>query len=238
MTAQKEVKPLLVEEQKQSEGKLPLTEQKQNAANGKSGNGQMTPLPVVLASPKSVSLEFHMLRILAFTDTNAINANSILQINPPKTSSHGDSTYSIGFHPKLKYVAFPDLDEFRAQCSATELESLAGKEVKYVLGWLRLIKGVKEIIEVRVLDSRNHPHSEEIIEDAIQYLKVEELDWKRVDLSITAVRKASEHVKKLHLYSSGCWTPLCHWMGPDGLNALKVSVELRNSKFIRLTVVA
>lgn len=152
------------------------------------------------------------------------------------------------------------------------MEGLAGKEVNIVLDWLRMIKGVQKIIELRVPDSRYEPHSEETIEDAAIKFKVEELNWKRIDLatrgfsdpkykelpttgpkevngeelsaksseiaeiedlSIRAAKKTKNETKTLseirtlHLYSSGSWTPLCHWMGKEGLNSMSKVCSMR-----------
>lgn len=133
------------------------------------------------------------------------------------------SQYNVGFQPCLQYVSFPDLDVIRRQRCAEKMLDHHGQEVKYVLQWLRRVKGVRKILKLHVLDSYHHPHAEEVIEDALDGLHVEELDWKRVDLSIRTVSKAAKDVKKLHLYSSGSWTPLCHWMSADGINSLGVS---------------
>jgi hypothetical protein len=138
------------------------------------------------------------------------------------------SRYNADFQPCLQYVAIPDLDKFRTQRGADRISELHGLEVKSVLQWLRLVKGVRKILKLHVLDSYHRPHAEEVIEDALDGLVVEELDWKRVDLSIRTVRKVAGNVEnfKLHLYSSGSWTPLCHWMSKDGINSLNVRHEL------------
>jgi len=144
---------------------------------------------------------------------------------PPTTEmlSPQVSRYNVKFQSILKYVAFPDLDQVR-QRTVDRTGELAGKEVKYVLEWLRNIKGVQKILELRVRDSWQHPHSEEVIEEAIKGFSVEVLDWKRADLSVKAIQEAAVDVEDLHLYCSGNWTALCHWMGEEGVVSLpKVS---------------
>ncbi|KUJ11640.1 uncharacterized protein LY89DRAFT_228881 [Mollisia scopiformis] len=138
----------------------------------------------------------------------------------PQAPNSKSSKYNADFQPYLKYVSFPDLDEIRRHRSAEKIRHLEGKEVKYVLQWLRLVKGVKRILKLGVLDSHIQPHREEIIEEALEGLQVEELDWKRVDLSIRSVEFAAKNVRILHLYSSGGWAPLCHWMSCEGINNL------------------
>jgi hypothetical protein len=140
------------------------------------------------------------------------------------TVANFTSKYKVDFQPYLKYVSFPNLNTIRKQSCAYAIQHLFREEVKWVLQWLRIVKGVTRILTLRVLDSRHEPHSEETIEDAVEGLKVEELDWKRMDLSIHTVLKAAKDVRVLHLYSSGSWTPLSHWMGPDGLKMLSVSI--------------
>lgn len=79
-------------------------------------------------------------------------------------------------------------------------------------------------------DSRYEPCSEEMIENAATTFDVEELNWKRIDLSTRGLRDANSKVEILHLYSSGSWTPLCHWMGEEGLVSLtKVQPGSRKS---------
>lgn len=140
------------------------------------------------------------------------------------TVANYTSKYKVNFQPYLKYVSFPNLETIRKQNYAYTIQDLFGQEVKYVLQWLRIVKGVTRILDLRVLDSRHEPHSEETIEDAVEGLEVEELNWKRMDLSVHTVLRTAKDVRILHLYSSGSWTPLSHWMGPDGLNALSVSI--------------
>jgi hypothetical protein len=133
------------------------------------------------------------------------------------------SQYNVEFQPCLQYVSSPDLDIIRRQRWAEKVLDLHGQEVKYVLQWLRRVKGVRKILKLHILDSYYQPHAEEAIEEALDGLCVEELDWKRVDLSIRTVKMVAGDVQKLHLYSSGSWTPLCHWMSTDGINSLSVS---------------
>lgn len=133
------------------------------------------------------------------------------------------SHYSIEFQPYLKLVTIPDLDHFRDHECAGQTTDLIGSEVKWILDWLREVKGVSRVLKLRVLDSRHRPHSEQTIEKAIQFLDIEELDWKRLDLSTKVIEVAAQKVHTLHLYASGSWTPVYHWTSPGGLDSLKVS---------------
>lgn len=141
---------------------------------------------------------------------------------PPQDDSEAlrrtyPSKYNVDFHPYLKVVSIPNLDKVRSQPCAAQISNLRGIEVLCILDWLRLVKGVRKILTLRVLDSRYQPHSEQTIERAICRLGVEELDWKRQDVSARMVRKAAKSAHTLHLYASGAWTPLYHWIGEQGV---------------------
>ena len=109
----------------------------------------------------------------------------------------------VEFYSVLKYVELPAFDQ---------LDSRTYDEARQILRWLGKVKGVTKIFELRIDDSAGHPHSEEVIEDAIKDFDVEVLDWKRYDLSIDTILTAAPHVTKLKLYSSGNWAPIVHWM--------------------------
>ena len=51
--------------------------------------------------------------------------------------------------------------------------------------------GVREIIKVMVVDDRDRPHADAAIVEALYGFKVEEWDWKRVDLCSDVIHKAS-----------------------------------------------
>ena len=133
------------------------------------------------------------------------------------------SLYDIDFQPYLKSVSIPDLDQFRRHENGRRIEHVFGKEVKYILDWLRFVKGVRKILKLRVLDSRQWPHSEEVIEEAIKNFHIEELDWKRLDLSARTIMIAANEAHTLHLHASGSWAPICQWTGSKGLDILTVS---------------
>ena len=93
--------------------------------------------------------------------------------------------------------------------------------MKQVLGWLKTGRQVQKIIELKVPDSLQEPHTEDTIIQSIKDFKVEILDWKRLDLSIDCVFEAAEHVQKLHLYGSGNFATISHWTGVEGVCILK-----------------
>lgn len=134
-------------------------------------------------------------------------------------TKHGsDPKFRIDFESSIRYVDFPDLD----QITVDQFHHLNSprEDAKVVLDWLS-DRGVQKIIELRVPDSWENPHSEEIIEQAIKTFGVEVLDWRRTDLSIKSIKEsAGETVRELHLYSSGNWTALSHWTDPEELSGL------------------
>ncbi|PMD38046.1 subtilisin-like protein [Hyaloscypha variabilis F] len=137
----------------------------------------------------------------------------------------------VQFESSIRYVDFPDLSEIGVERKHAKPENSPRSDVMDVLDWLS-DKGVKEIIELRVPDSWDEPHSEEIIEKAIKDFNIEVLDWRRIDLSIRSVKKgAGSSVTDLHLYSSGNWTALEHWTGQNGV------VQLESLKKLYVTIV-
>jgi hypothetical protein len=83
---------------------------------------------------------------------------------------------------------------------------------------------VKRVFQVTVDDCRYCPSTEEDIEMALRDLGVQHLDWKRTDLSITSIARVAKDLKTLHLYSSGNLAAIDHWLGPNGINTLNVSL--------------
>ncbi|KAK6949938.1 hypothetical protein Daesc_008261 [Daldinia eschscholtzii] len=131
----------------------------------------------------------------------------------------------IEFEHALKHVNIPS---FEAGTPKRRTEAVS------ILQWLRKCKNVKCVFKLRVQDSRHHPHSEEDIEKALEKLDVRELDWRRVDLSVTSVFEAIPGVEKLWLYSSGSMVALDHWLGENGLRKLPKVSLFESSVLLRL----
>jgi hypothetical protein len=121
------------------------------------------------------------------------------------------TAFEVEFERTLKYVELPAFDAMKA----TRRE-----EARDILHWLGECKRVNKIFELRVTDSLYQPHSEEVIEDALKKFDVENLDWRRTDLSINTVREAAPNVKRLSLYCSGNQAVLEHWIGEHGISSL------------------
>lgn len=58
--------------------------------------------------------------------------------------------------------------------------------------------------------------------ECVRDFGVEELNWRRLDLCLETIAELSPTLSVLHLYSSGNWAALSHWMSKDDL------VNLRN----------
>ena len=127
------------------------------------------------------------------------------------------SPFEIEFESTLKYVELPAFEISKTESFNARVEAYE------ILQWLKNKNhgGVTKILELKVNDALHDPHSEEIIEEAIKDFDIETLNWKRTDLSINTVQKAAPNVRKLHLYSSGNWVSLSHWLGPEGVIMLK-----------------
>lgn len=98
-------------------------------------------------------------------------------------------------------------------------------EVFNVLRWLQNSKQVTRIIELIVPDRLVSPHNENRIAKYVKHFKVESLDWRFVDLSISVFSKeVKNELTVLHLYWSGKQAVLSHWLSVEGVWALpKVS---------------
>lgn len=93
-------------------------------------------------------------------------------------------------------------------------------DFKIIFDWLWK-NGVRRILEVVVDDDRDIPHSDEIIEKALQKFHVEVWRWKKFDLCSETIFKAAPDVRKISLYSNGNNAVLRSWSCKDGLAKLK-----------------
>ncbi len=94
-------------------------------------------------------------------------------------------------------------------------------EVFKVLKWL-YDKGVKSIIKLKVPDRLVNPHNDLRMARQVERFKVEILDWKVLDLSISIFSvDVKGRIKELHLYSSGNRAVISHWFSPEGITSLK-----------------
>jgi hypothetical protein len=100
----------------------------------------------------------------------------------------------------------------------------AGSSQKHIIEqffeWLRETKHVKSILKVEVKDDPENPCTDRMIELALEGFQVQYLDWDRIDLASSTIRKVSETVRWLRLYTTGCRAVLDGWAHKEGLPAL------------------
>ncbi|KAI2631548.1 putative subtilisin [Hypomontagnella submonticulosa] len=134
----------------------------------------------------------------------------------------------LKFESILKYVALPALSiESRptggSRSSAalpSDTRSETGRngrsDLITVFNWLWR-GGVREIIKVMVVDDGEIPHADASIVEALYGFKVEEWDWKRVDLCSDVIHESSPAIREVSLYSSGNNAVLMGWASEEGL---------------------
>jgi hypothetical protein len=177
--------------------RLPISELREHLG-GQTWTGKEISLDVTI-------LAFDPLSLAAFLDSVRSDLENLEDL--PHDS--GD----IEFERILKYVNIPS---FAGRVGEKRTEAIS------ILQWLKVYKGVKRVFEVTVDDCRYCPSTEEDIEMALQDLGVQHLDWRRTDLSITSIASVAKDLKTLHLYSSGSLAAIDHWLGPQGINTLKL----------------
>jgi hypothetical protein len=124
--------------------------------------------------------------------------------------------FEIRFHPTLLYVQFPCLTE-----QALTAQRTIGQEAEHILKWLRNNKSVTEVIRLCVPAPEPCTERDEVIEQALEGISVDNLDWQVLDLSIDVLLKSgARNVEILHLYSSGNWGVLQQWSGVEGVTLL------------------
>lgn len=76
-----------------------------------------------------------------------------------------------------------------------------------------------------VVDDGDLPHADTAIVEALYGFKVEEWDWKRVDICSDVISESSLAIREVSLYSSGNNAVLMGWASEEGLvnqqNSLK-----------------
>ena len=135
---------------------------------------------------------------------------------PSGLSNEFDTASDIKFESVLRYVKFPDLNqEPKPKNQAKDRD-----DVWCVLSWLRQ-KGVKTILKLVVPDCISNPFDEEKILTSVRDFGIEQLNWRRVDLCIEPIVELASTLSTVHLYSSGNWAVLSHWVSEHGLEKLK-----------------
>ncbi|KAM0226770.1 hypothetical protein ACHAPO_012087 [Fusarium lateritium] len=148
-------------------------------------------------------------------DLGGLGRDTISREYLEQLSSH------LKFESILKYVALPKLvmegRPRRSKSNRAPNKSMRGRsDLTEIFQWLR-DNGVKKIVKVIVLDDQEPCHADSAIEDALIGFDVEIWDWKRLDLSTEVIRKSTDLVREVSLYSSGNNSVLMGWASTDGL---------------------
>lgn len=105
------------------------------------------------------------------------------------------------------------------------------RDLQFFFNWLRA-KGVRHIINVHVDDMTMPPHSDEAIVSALEHIRVDKLDWKKLDMdprAILSIGKTSG-LREVSLQWSGNNAVLQAWSELEGLPLLhtlsKVNVSV------------
>jgi hypothetical protein len=113
------------------------------------------------------------------------------------------------FETVLRYVNIPVPDVL-----PTGIKQRA--EMFDVIHWLREVKRISGIYELRVHDSGVLPHSEEIMVKCLTNNAVEILDWQRLDISIRPLLASTipQALREATIYAS-TWATLHYWTSTD-----------------------
>ncbi|RMJ17997.1 hypothetical protein CDV36_002316 [Fusarium kuroshium] len=109
-----------------------------------------------------------------------------------------------------------------------------------VFNWLQDVHHVEKIFKVIVEDLVSYPHTDEAIRTALKPFKVEQWDWRKLDICSRTILDAAPLTRELHLQCSGNEAVLQSWACESGLAQLEhVSICLfslwRNISGVGLT---
>ncbi|KAJ3577481.1 hypothetical protein NPX13_g3087 [Xylaria arbuscula] len=157
---------------------------------------------------------------ISLFNSSKFSLSEFAQSLPTQASLPHDAQISHHFQSVLHSAAFPTLvpdrpDDWRGQPSSEH------EEVFQCLQWLQEQNKVEEILRLRVPDRIYNPHDEHAIAEWVKTFRVQVLDWKRLDLAISAFEDSSgDSIREIHLYSSGRRATITHWLGSDGIQSL------------------
>lgn len=171
----------------------------------------------------------------------------------------GRSHSLIRYEETVRYAEFPVLDLSThpqtpvAQNRPRSHLEHTHREILDMLKWLH-DHDVRRIITLRVPDRMAHPHDELEIASVVRRFRVEELDWRILDLSLNIFRphgglgdiplvcranndtdektktdRAKDDktcLRRLHLYTGGRRSALDHWFSAEGLESMKLDYVL------------
>jgi hypothetical protein len=139
--------------------------------------------------------------------------NSVLAQDEVNKNDH--EHMALHFEDTLLYLILPYLERI----------SVGGRHdpISRFLEWLHK-RPVRAITHLVIPDDPHLPLNEEFFEiHFLQHFEIRTLDWHRLDMSLDLLTESStmqRSLQSLCLYSSGNWSVLYHWAGPDGLPKL------------------
>lgn len=142
---------------------------------------------------------------------------------------HKENEGLLTYEPTIKYVRFPALDVHRDYKETIgDISGHEHREVFDTLHWLKTVKDVTSVIELKVPDRLLNPHNEREIAKTVGDFNVEVLDWRFLDMGLSIFQKtARKNLRGLHLYASGKRAVISHWFSKEGLESFpKVSTNV------------
>ncbi|RSL48086.1 hypothetical protein CEP54_013099 [Fusarium duplospermum] len=94
--------------------------------------------------------------------------------------------------------------------------ALGRTDLGIIFRWLRADARVEKIIKLIVDDSRDPPHCDEEIENAVKPFGVEVWDWCKIDLCCETIAKTAPNARQINLYWSGKNAVLRGWSDREG----------------------
>lgn len=131
---------------------------------------------------------------------------------------------SLSFGEILRFVRIPG--------DLTPINTASRMYSDRIIGILKHLseKGVRYIIRLEAGSDPDLAESDEAIIELLKPFKLDELDWKKTDISSHVLLEAVPDIRRLHLYSSGNLGVLKSWAATDGLCKLsKVITSLQFS---------
>ncbi|KAL7949471.1 hypothetical protein V8C42DRAFT_351045 [Trichoderma barbatum] len=106
-----------------------------------------------------------------------------------------DATSGIRFDAALMYVRFPQVAVTSKGRNARQPRAKGREDMEFFFGWLYR-KGVRRILRVEVDDGGRIPHSDESIQNSLDRITVEHLDWSKPDLDPRLICRISRNAEK------------------------------------------
>ncbi|KAK3307832.1 uncharacterized protein B0T15DRAFT_86228 [Chaetomium strumarium] len=168
------------------------------------------------------------------------------QVSDLVESLTDDEKKLVEYEETLRYVELPPLD-LNAEKWETFHENkylaVEHREAFKILKWLRNKHQVQNIISLKVPDRLINPHDEWAIAAEVKKFKVENLDWRFLDMSIYVLEEGEvrDRIRELDLYASGKHAPIRHWLSSEGVQSLRnlrihVIQEMGSEQFCEATV--